>query len=98
MEKKREERMINIRWAAEKSILVKSDTVAVSPFFSDNKKIRLIYTGSLYLDLRDPSPLFSALQMIRDDPSTQNLLESLEVLFFGPNVDILQTIIEKNTL
>lgn len=57
------------------------------------KKIRILYTGSIYKSTRDPSPLFEAIKRIAGNPSENNLLDNLEVVFVGGNIALLQEMI-----
>ena len=57
------------------------------------KKIRILYTGSIYKSTRDPSPLFEAIKRISINVSESNLLENLEVVFVGGNIALLQEMI-----
>lgn len=47
-----------------------------------NKKIRIIYTGSIYRGFRDPSQLFEAINYISRS-NNKKLLNNLQVLFAG---------------
>lgn len=61
--------------------------------FPDDHKLRIVHTGSIYLERRDPSPLFQAIADLQH--SHQNLLDSLEVIFVGANQANLQSLVEK---
>ncbi|MFM7767363.1 MAG: hypothetical protein ACKO9S_05820 [Bacteroidota bacterium] len=58
-----------------------------------SKKIRIVYTGSIYKSTRDPSPLFEAIRRISRNASEKNILDSLEVVFVGGNIALLQEMI-----
>lgn len=57
------------------------ENIPKEKFWNDNK-IRLVYTGSIYKETRDPSPLFEAINMINSS-TYRNLLDKLEVIFAG---------------
>ena len=63
--------------------------------FENNRKYRIVHTGSLYLDHRDPTPLFQAIKELSDDLSTSQILDKLEVLFVGLNHANLEQLIIK---
>lgn len=63
--------------------------------FENHEKYRILHTGSLYLDRRDPTPLFQAIKELSDDPSTAQNLDRLEVLFVGLNHANLKQLILK---
>lgn len=54
----------------------------------DKNKINIVYTGSFYKKLQDPSPLFQAISEIKTSKDT-NLLSDLVVSFIGKEVDQL---------
>ncbi len=63
-----------------------TDDLAVLPletYFPDDRKVRIVHTGSIYLGKRDPTPLFQAIAELARDPKNVPLLERLEVLFVG---------------
>ncbi len=66
------------------------------PYFRDMKK-RIVYTGSIYPEKRDPSPLFAAIASMTqsDKPMRQKMLNEFEVLFFGSESDWLNSLIKK---
>ena len=53
------------------------------------------YTGNIYPGKRDPSPLFSAISDLNKDPDFQFKLKNLEVIFFGKNLDTINSLINK---
>ena len=63
--------------------------------FPDDNKVRLVYTGTIYRNKRDPSPLFQAIQTLKNDANfNSKLLDKLEIIFVGPNVDKVQELVE----
>ena len=67
-----------------------------SPYFNNVKK-RIVYTGTIYPGLRDPSPLFAAIDMIskKDNVTNNNPMSDFEILFFGRQEDWLDNLIKK---
>ena len=65
-------------------------------YFRDTKK-RIVYTGAIYPDKRDPSPLFAAIASMAqsDKPMRQKMSDEFEVLFFGSESDWLNSLIKK---
>jgi len=66
------------------------------PYFSD-QKIRIIYTGNIYPEKRNPSPLFAAIADLatKDTNMRQRMSDQFEVLFFGNENDWLNQLIIK---
>lgn len=66
----------------------------VVPYFDKTQnKFRIVYTGSLYRSLRDPRPLFVAIQQLLDQRKVAR--DNFEVLFYGNVVgDLLELIRE----
>lgn len=66
------------------------------PYFSDVKK-RIVYTGTIYPNMRDPSPLFAAIGLIAEKNKTTNdyPMSDFEILFFGRQEDWLDNLIKK---
>lgn len=62
-----------------------------APFFPNDGKLRMVYTGMIYEGRRDPSPLFAAIDQLRASP----LLDRFELLFAGNLVANLEELIEK---
>lgn len=57
------------------------DVPAAAPMAWPDRKVRLLYTGTIYRGAQDPTPLFEAIQLVAsDDPG---LAQRLEVLFYG---------------
>lgn len=69
------------------------DNIPKENFWSDDK-IRLVYTGTIYKGMQDPSPLFQAIESISKS-NNQKLLEKLDVIFVGGNKADLDDLIEK---
>ena len=67
-------------------------------YFPDNDKIRLIYTGTIYPRKQDPSPLFRAIKMLKNE--TTAACRRLDVLFYCRSSDpqYLQGLIAKYDL
>ena len=57
------------------------------------KKVRIVYTGSLYAKRQDPSPLFRVLKKLLQEKKISN--QNFEVLFFGSNINGLSELVEK---
>lgn len=69
------------------------DTLSKEPFFPDDRKIRIVYTGTIYPSKHDLTPLFSALQALKFGG---NLTESdLQVVFAGSNVASVRNIAQE---
>lgn len=66
------------------------------PYFKNVKK-RIIYTGTIYPDKQDPSPLFAAIGLIAEKNKTTNdyPMSDFEILFFGRQEDWLDNLIKK---
>lgn len=69
------------------------ETMDKEPYWND-KKIRLVYTGSIYKGKQDPSPLFESIRKIKNS-NQKLLLENLEVIFVGGNKADLDELITK---
>ncbi len=69
------------------------DTISKDKYWEDDK-IRLVYTGSIYKDKQDPSPLLQAIETLSKSKN-QKLLERLELIFVGGNKADLDDLIEK---
>ena len=67
-----------------------------SPYFNDVKK-RIVYTGTIYPGMQDPSPLFAAINLIakRNKITNNDLMSDFEILFFGRQEDWLDNLIKK---
>lgn len=65
------------------------------PIFPQDGKIRIVHTGSIYLDKRNPRPLFEAIRTLANDPAYQHILDRLEVLFVGTSQANLQQMINQ---
>ena len=67
-----------------------------SPYFNNVKK-RIVYTGTIYPGLRDPSPLFAAIDLIskKDNVTNNHPMSDFEILFFGRKEDWLDNLIKK---
>lgn len=52
--------------------------------FEDETKIRIVYTGTIYPEKRDPSPLFKALKELSTE-APEGTLDKIEIIFYGPN-------------
>lgn len=61
--------------------------------WSDRKK-RIAYTGTIYWGKQDPTPLLKALSLLQEE--RPNLYQELEVLFYGWNLNPLQTKAEEH--
>ncbi len=67
-----------------------------SSYFNDVKK-RIVYTGTIYPGMRDPSPLFAAIDLIAKKNKTKNNrpMSDFEILFYGRQEDWLNNLIKK---
>ncbi len=63
-------------------------------YWNDNK-IRLLYTGTIYKNMRDPTPLFLAMQRIYN--SNKEIEKFLEVLFVGYETDFIRLLLKNFT-
>lgn len=73
-----------------------SDDLAIlsdEPYWSDGK-VRLVYTGSIYIGKQDPSPLLEAIRNISESLN-RDLLNSFELVFIGGSQADLPLLIEK---
>lgn len=57
------------------------------PIFLKGQKLRIVHTGSFYPGKVDPTPLFQAIRELEPD-------DHLELIFVGPNLSLLQPIID----
>lgn len=66
-----------------------SDLAELPPasIFPCDAKVRIVYTGSIYEGRQDPSPLFGAISQLADDKGTIDLLDRLEVIFYGAKTE-----------
>ncbi len=71
------------------------DEVDPEPSFPDDGKYRIVHTGSLYLQKRDPSPLFLAIKELKEDKKTLSAVSRLEVIFVGLQNANLEELIQK---
>lgn len=70
------------------------DTVPKDFFSGHKKKLRLVYTGSIFRGKRDPTPLFKAIQILLKEGKAS--IDTMEVLFFGSCMGDLQELIDKH--
>lgn len=59
----------------------------------EEKKFRIVYTGSIYRGKRDPSPLFEAIKELEAEKKVDPSM--LEVRFYGASMGDLQDLIQK---
>lgn len=59
--------------------------------FPDDGKMRIAYTGTIYKNFQDPSPLFEALLMLKENGFPVE--EKIEVLFYGSRLGNLADLI-----
>ena len=57
------------------------------------EKVNIVYTGTIY-KYRDPSPLLKAIRNMASTTAHTHLLQKLRVIFAGPNVRTLQSMVE----
>ena len=65
------------------------------PLLPQDGKYRIIHTGSLYQNKRDPSALFEGIRLLNEDQKNKLLLDKLEVLFIGNRQANLDALIDK---
>ncbi len=67
------------------------------PYFTEKKR-RIVYTGTIYPEKRDPSPLFAAISTLADESEEicRKMDEGLEVLFFGDENEWLNNLIREH--
>jgi glycosyltransferase involved in cell wall biosynthesis len=67
-----------------------------SPYFNEVKK-RIVYTGTIYPGMRDPSPLFAAIDLIakKNKITNNHSMSDFEILFFGSQEDWLDNLIKR---
>lgn len=63
------------------------------PIFLNDNKFRIVHTGSVYLQNQHPEQLFTAIQQMSKETSTAALLNKLEVIFVGPNLEPINKLI-----
>ncbi len=56
------------------------------PFFDRDGKVRIVHVGTIYQNVRDPRPLFEAVQRLMKEERT--LSRTLEVIFYGDNANL----------
>tara|TARA_B100001971_G_C18225358_1_gene560036 strand:+ start:555 stop:1853 length:1299 start_codon:yes stop_codon:yes gene_type:complete len=71
------------------------DNLPNKNYFAD-KNIHIIHTGSIYKDKRDPSPLFKAMQLLKNEKP--EIMDNLKVLFIGGLTANLDQLINKYSL
>lgn len=64
-------------------------------FIGRDEKVRLVYTGSIYKTTRDPSPLFEAIRSIHESGKHDAVLDRLEVVFVGGNIEVLNELVSQ---
>jgi len=67
------------------------DEVPEDYFVGQPKKIRMVYTGSIYPAKRDPSPLFQAIRELSEDKKITP--QQFEVLFYGSYASEVENLI-----
>lgn len=73
-------------------------TLSSSPIFIHDGKFRLLFTGSFNIKDRDPSPLFDAIKSINENPEMRHLLNKLEVIFAGSNLNTVSEITQRQAI
>jgi glycosyltransferase involved in cell wall biosynthesis len=72
------------------------DVSSSSPsIFPQDDRFRLVHTGSVYNQKQDPEPLFHSLSLLKANADTRHLLDRLEVIFVGPNLEHVSLLAEK---
>lgn len=61
--------------------------------FPDDEIFRIVYTGTVYLGKEDPSPLFEAIKSMSQNHETSALINTLQVIFVGPENSELERLI-----
>ncbi|PSR18709.1 hypothetical protein C8255_06005 [filamentous cyanobacterium CCP3] len=72
------------------------DLTAIKPYSWSDQKVRLLYTGTVYPAKQNAVPLFAALSLLCSHHP--DLDQRLEVLFYGWNLEHLETEIETRNL
>jgi hypothetical protein len=63
--------------------------------YPEDGKVRIAYFGTMYGSKTDPSPLFEAVNLLNEDAATGQLLDRLEILFFGQRLDYAEQLIKR---
>ncbi len=66
-----------------------------SSVFPHDKKVRIVYTGTIYGDKQDVTPLFGAIAALAREPETRVMLSRFEVVFCGDRMSDLDDQIER---
>ena len=64
------------------------ESLSVESVFPSDLKLRIVYTGSIYVGKQDPTPLFKAIKNLHD--SGQLTEHQLQVIFVGLNADVIE--------
>ena len=65
-------------------------------FFTQDNKIRLVYTGTIYPGKRDPSVLFQGIKLL--GKTRTDVKDKLEIVFYGWNLDNLKELVNRYQL
>lgn len=66
------------------------NSLPAETIFPQDGKIRLVHTGSFYKAVQDPAPFFKAVAKLGNE------LDQLEILFVGPELSDLKTLIDQH--
>lgn len=66
------------------------------PYFPKDDKIRIVYSGTIFPEKQDPSPLFDAINSLRGSNALG--IKRLQVLFYGPKIPYLERLIKEYNL
>jgi hypothetical protein len=64
--------------------------------FPKDDKVRIVYSGTIFPEKQDPSPLFDAIISLKG--SNKLSIKRLQVLFYGPKTPYLERLIKKYNL
>jgi glycosyltransferase involved in cell wall biosynthesis len=67
-----------------------------NPKIKSSKKITIVYTGTIYTQKRDPSPLFKAINELLKENKLKE--DNIEVLFYGSRLGDLEDIIQESNI
>ncbi len=71
------------------------NTLPTSPIFINDGKFRIVHTGSIHPEKRDPTALFQAILNLKQDPDHRHLLDNLEIIFAGANLESISERVSK---
>lgn len=77
-----------------------SDDLSLLPDrkYFDDKKVTLLYAGTIYKDKRDPRPLFEAVNALKKNLINHELIDRLQIIFVGGSFLDLERLIDEYRL